>query len=386
MSENSDKLEANKKKRMTLPLDQVPIDLKPKGKGKGTRANIKVVGLGGAGGNAVNRMMQAGLSGVEFIIINTDAQALEQHPVTHKIQIGEKVTRGLGAGGDPEIGLKAATESKSEIAEIIEGADMVFITAGMGGGTGTGAAPIVAELAKDNDALTVAVVTRPFTFEGGRRSQIADEGINRLREKLDTLITIPNDKLAEVVGPETTLMESFEIADDILRQGVQGVSDLITIPGLINVDYADVRTILWEAGTALIGMGQQAGEGRATDAARQAITSPLLETSIDGAKGVLINFTGGPSLTLIEVMAASDQIYSVCDQDANIIVGAVIDERMKDYVRVTVLAAGFDDLRPEPSIPIRDRIAAEPGQHRDDAIDEDELDIPAFLRRGSYTS
>ncbi len=377
-------LKPEERKRAVISLDQVSIDLRPKSRHQGSPARIKVVGIGGAGGNAVQRMMQAGLSGVQFIAINTDLQVLSENPAPMKIQIGEKVTRGLGAGGNPEIGLKAASESKSEIAEAINGADMVFITAGMGGGTGTGAAPIIAELAKDIDALTVAVVTRPFTFEGGRRAQIAEEGITRLREKLDTLITIPNDKLAEVVGPDTTLVESFEIADDILRQGVQGVSDLITIPGLINVDYADVRAILWEAGTALIGMGQQAGENRAIEAARQAITSPLLETSIEGAKGVLLNFTGGPSLTLIEVMAAADQIYSVCDPDANIIVGAVIDERMKDYIRVTVLAAGFDDVKPEPRIPMRERVS-ESGPRREEKIDEDELDIPAFLRRGSFT-
>jgi len=373
------------KKRLTLPMSEVHIDLRPNRKGhQGSPARIKVVGIGGAGGNAVHRMMQAGLTGVQFIIINTDAQALAQHPATDKIQIGQKVTRGLGAGGDPEIGLKAASESKAEIGEILEGADMVFITAGMGGGTGTGGAPIIAELAKERDALTVAVVTRPFTFEGGRRAQIAEDGIARLREKLDTLITIPNDKLTEVVGPETTLTESFEIADDILRQGVQGVSDLITIPGLINLDFADVKAIMWEAGTALIGIGQQAGEGRSVEAARQAITSPLLETTIDGAKGVLINITGGSSLTLSEVKAAADEIYSVSDQDANIIFGAVIDDRMKDYVRVTVLATGFDDIRPEPKIPMRER-AKETGLIHDERIDENELDIPAFLRRGSFT-
>jgi len=329
-------------------------------------------------------MMQAGLTGVQFIIINTDAQALDQHPATDKIQIGLKVTRGLGCGGDPEVGFKAASESKAEIGEALEGADMVFITAGMGGGTGTGGAPVIAELAKERDALTVGVVTRPFTFEGGRRAQIAEAGIASLKEKLDTLITIPNDKLTDVVSPETTLMESFEIADDILRQGVQGVSDLITIPGLINLDFADVKAIMWEAGTALIGIGQQAGENRAVEAARQAITSPLLETTIDGANGVLINITGGPSLTLAEVKAAADEIYNVSDQDANIIFGAVIDERMKDYVRVTVLATGFDDLRPEPKIPMRERMK-EPGFQSNDKVDEEELDIPAFLRRGSYS-
>lgn len=383
--ENGEQPKPEEKRKLTLPLSQVPIDLRPGRKHNAINpARIKVVGIGGAGGNAVHRMMQAGLTGVQFIIINTDAQALDQHPATDKIQIGLKVTRGLGCGGDPEMGFKAASESKAEIGEALEGADMVFITAGMGGGTGTGGAPVVSELAKERDALTVGVVTRPFTFEGGRRSQIAETGIISLREKLDTLITIPNDKLTEVVGPETTLMESFEIADDILRQGVQGVSDLITIPGLINLDFADVKAIMWEAGTALIGIGQQAGEGRAVEAARQAITSPLLETTIDGANGVLINITGGPSLTLAEVKAAADEIFNVSDPDANIIFGAVIDERMKDYVRVTVLATGFDDLRPEPKIPMRERMK-EPGFQKDDRIDEEELDIPAFLRRGSYS-
>jgi cell division protein FtsZ len=383
----SEEAKQPEKKRLTLPLDQGPIDLRVSKQYPGNPANIKVVGIGGAGGNAVARMMQAGLSGVHFIIINTDAQALAQHPSATKIQIGQKVTRGLGAGGDPEIGLKAANESKAEIGEALEGADMVFITAGMGGGTGTGGAPIIAELAKERDALTVGVVTRPFTFEGGRRARIANDGITRMRETLDTLITIPNDKLTEVVDPATTLEESFLIADDILRQGVQGVSDLITIPGLINLDFADVKTIMWEAGTALIGIGQQAGTDRAVTAARQAITSPLLETSIDGAKGILINITGGPSLTLSEVKLAADEIYNVSDQDANIIFGAVIDERMKDYVRVTVLATGFDDYRSEPNIPMRDRIhdsKAQSGQP--EKIDEDELDIPAFLRRGNFTS
>ncbi|MCX6647695.1 MAG: cell division protein FtsZ [bacterium] len=383
--ENADQPKPEEKRKLTLPLSQVPIDLRPGKKQNSINpARIKVVGIGGAGGNAVHRMMQAGLTGVQFIIINTDAQALDQHPATDKIQIGQKVTRGLGCGGDPEVGFKAASESKAEIGEALEGADMVFITAGMGGGTGTGGAPVIAELAKERDALTVGVVTRPFTFEGGRRAQIAEAGIASLKEKLDTLITIPNDKLTDVVSPETTLMESFEIADDILRQGVQGVSDLITIPGLINLDFADVKAIMWEAGTALIGIGQQAGENRAVEAARQAITSPLLETTIDGANGVLINITGGPSLTLAEVKAAADEIYNVSDQDANIIFGAVIDERMKDYVRVTVLATGFDDLRPEPKIPMRERMK-EPGFQSGDKVDEEELDIPAFLRRGSYS-
>ncbi len=352
-------------------------------------ANIKVVGIGGAGGNAIARMMHAGLQGVEFISINTDAQSIAYNPAATKIQIGTKITKGLGAGGDPELGLKAAMESKAEIAEALEGADMIFITAGMGGGTGTGAAPIIAEIAKDKDALTIAVVTKPFTFEGFKRAKVAEEGLTALRGTLDTLITIPNDKLHEVVAPETTLAESFMIADDILRQGVQGISDLIVIPGMINLDFADVKAIMWEAGSALIGIGHQAGEDRAINAARQAITSPLLETSIDGAQGILINITGPTNLTLAEVKAAADEVYNVSDREANIIFGAVIDDRMKDAVRVTVLATGFDSGKDGPEKLLKETRGFVPktGEIRDSkekggaVLDEDELDIPAFLRR-----
>lgn len=352
-------------------------------------ARIKVVGIGGAGGNAVARMIHTGLQGVEFITINTDAQAIAYNPANKKIQIGSKLTKGLGAGGDPEIGLKAAMESKAEIGEALEGADMIFITGGMGGGTGTGAAPIIAEIAKEKDALTIAVVTRPFTFEGFKRAKVADEGITALRSVLDTLITIPNDKLHEVVAPETTLAESFMIADDILRQGVQGISDLIVIPGMINLDFADVKAIMWEAGTALIGIGQQTGEDRAVAAAREAITSPLLETSIEGARGILINITGPTDLRLSEVKAAADEVYNVSDREANIIFGAVIDDRMKDQVRVTVLATGFDEGTEGIEVPIKDSRGFVPatGEIRDnrgksnDFLDEDDLDIPAFLRR-----
>ncbi len=365
-------------------------DLKRDAKRKNlSYANIKVVGVGGAGGNAVARMIHANLQGVEFITINTDAQAIAYNPASTKIQIGSKVTRGLGAGGDPELGLKAAMESKAEIGEALEGADMIFITCGMGGGTGTGAAPVIAEIAKDKDALTIAVVTRPFTFEGFRRAKVAEEGITSLRGVLDTLITIPNDKLHEVVAAETTLAESFMIADDILRQGVQGISDLIVIPGMINLDFADVKAIMWDAGSALIGIGQEAGENRAVEAARQAITSPLLETTIEGARGILINITGPTNLTLAEVKAAADEVYNVSDREANIIFGAVIDDRMKDAVRVTVLATGFDERSEGPEIPIKEsrgfvprtgEIREEKG--RDNAfLDEEELDIPAFLRR-----
>jgi len=352
-------------------------------------ARIKVVGVGGAGGNAVARMIHTGLQGVEFITINTDAQAIAYNPANKKIQIGGKLTKGLGAGGDPEIGLKAAMESKAEIGEALEGADMIFITGGMGGGTGSGAAPIIAEIAKEKDALTIAVVTRPFTFEGFKRAKVADEGITALRGVLDTLITIPNDKLHEVVAPETTLAESFMIADDILRQGVQGISDLIVIPGMINLDFADVKAIMWEAGTALIGIGQQTGEDRAVTAAREAITSPLLETSIDGARGILINITGPTDLKLSEVKAAADEVYNVSDREANIIFGAVIDDRMKDQVRVTVLATGFDEGTEGIEVPMKNSRGFVPatGEIRDtrgksnDFLDEDDLDIPAFLRR-----
>jgi cell division protein FtsZ len=365
-------------------------DLKRDAKKKALNyANIKVVGIGGAGGNAIARMMHTGLQGVEFITINTDAQAIAYNPATLKIQIGAKLTKGLGAGGDPEIGLKAAMESKAEIGEALEGADMIFLTGGMGGGTGSGAAPIIAEIAKEKNALTIAVVTRPFSFEGFKRAKVAEEGITSLRGVLDTLITIPNDKLYEVVAPETTLAESFMIADDILRQGVQGISDLIVIPGMINLDFADVKAIMWEAGSALIGIGQQAGEDRAVNAARQAITSPLLETSIEGARGILINITGPTDLTLAEVKAAADEVYNVSDREANIIFGAVIDDRMKDQVRVTVLATGFDDADEGLEIPIKESRGFIPrtGEIRDtkkeptELLDEDELDIPAFLRR-----
>jgi cell division protein FtsZ len=352
-------------------------------------ARIKVVGIGGAGGNAIARMIHTGLQGVEFITINTDAQAIAYNPAEIKIQIGNKLTKGLGAGGDPEIGLKAAMESKAEIGEALDGADMIFITGGMGGGTGTGAAAIIAEIAKEKDALTIAVVTKPFTFEGYKRARVAEEGITALRGVLDTLITIPNDKLHEVVAPETTLAESFMIADDILRQGVQGISDLIIIPGMINLDFADVKSIMWEAGTALIGIGQQTGADRAVAAARQAITSPLLETSIEGARGILINITGPTDLTLGEVKAAADEVYNVSDREANIIFGAVIDDRMKDQVRVTVLATGFDEGGEGLDMPLKQSRGFHPktGEIRKEAekstefFDEDDLDIPAFLRR-----
>lgn len=308
-------------------------------------ASIKVVGIGGGGSNAVNRMIAAGLQGVDFCAVNTDAQALYLANAGTKLQIGEQLTKGLGAGANPEIGLKAAEESRTDIEAMLKGADMVFITAGMGGGTGTGAAPIVAEIAQKLGSLTVGVVTKPFSFEGRKRKQQAEEGIAGLRSKVDTLITIPNDRLLEVVEKKTPILEAFRVADDVLRQGVQGISDLIAVPGLINLDFADVRTIMSETGPALMGVGQGSGENRTIEAARAATSSPLLETSIEGAKGVLINVTGGNDLGLYEVHEAAEIVSDYADPDANIIFGAVIDENCKEYVRVTVIATGFHGAR-----------------------------------------
>jgi cell division protein FtsZ len=306
-------------------------------------ADIKVVGVGGGGGNAVNRMISSGLNGVEFISINTDAQALSFSQAEKRIAIGGKVTRGLGAGGNPTIGNKAAEESRDDIASAIEGADMVFITCGMGGGSGTGAAPIVAEIARQNNALTIGVVTRPFTFEGRRRWQQAEDGINSFREKVDTLIVIPNDRLLSVVEKRTSIQEAFRVADDVLRQGVQGISDIITIPGLINVDFADIKAIMADAGSALMGIGHATGEGRAIEASRAAISSPLLEASIEGASGIIFNVTGGADLTLYEVNEAAEVIYGVASPDANIIFGAVIDDRIQGEIQITVIATGFNN-------------------------------------------
>jgi cell division protein FtsZ len=305
-------------------------------------ARIKVIGVGGGGCNAVNRMITSGLSGIEFWSVNTDAQALDTSTVNNSLHIGQKLTRGLGAGGNPAIGQKAAEESRDEIAAALEDSDLVFITAGMGGGTGTGAAPIVAEIAKEVGALTVGVVTRPFTFEGRRRMNQAEEGINALQGRVDTLIIIPNDKLLSVISEQTPVQDAFRTADDILRQGVQGISDIITIPGLVNVDFADVRAVMADAGTALMGIGIGSGKSRAREAAIAAISSPLLETSIDGASGAVFNVTGGTDLTLHEVNAAAEIIYEGVDPNANIIFGAVIDERMQGEVRITVIATGFN--------------------------------------------
>jgi len=337
-------------------------------------ANIKVIGVGGGGNNAVNRMIHAGLRGVEFIAVNTDAQALYLSQSNHKIQIGTKLTKGLGSGGNPEIGKKAAEESRDEIMQALKGSDMVFVTAGMGGGTGTGAAPIVAEVAKELGALTVGVVTKPFTFEGRKRAAQAEAGIEILKEKVDTLITIPNDRLLQVIEKQTSIVEAFRIADDVLRQGVQGISDLIAVPGLINLDFADVKTIMKETGSALMGIGIASGDNRATEAARASISSPLLETSIEGARGVLLNITGGTSLGLFEVNEAAEIIAQAADPEANIIFGAVIDERMEDDVRVTVIATGFEQREPKKGRTI-DELDIKPLSTHDD------LDIPAFLRR-----
>ena len=308
-------------------------------------ALIRVIGVGGGGSNAVNRMIRAEMMGVEFIAVNTDAQALLQSDAPHKIRIGDKLTRGLGAGGDPGIGQRAAEEDSEKISEALKDSDMVFITAGMGGGTGSGAAPIIAEIARDLGALTIGVVTKPFSFEGARRRLNAEKASELLKDKVDTLITIPNDRLKDVVQKDTSIVDAFRVVDDVLRQGVQGISDLITVPGLINLDFADVRTIMKDAGSALMGIGRGSGENRAQDAARMAIASPLLEINIAGAQGVLFNITGGPNLGLFEVDEAAQIIKETADPEANIIFGTVIDERMGDEITITVIATGFDNNR-----------------------------------------
>ena len=343
-------------------------------------AEIKVIGVGGGGNNAVNRMINASLQGVDFVTVNTDSQALQFSSAGQKVQIGMKITKGLGAGANPEVGAKAAEESREELAKVLKGADLVFVTAGMGGGTGTGGAPIVAEVAKEMGALTVGVVTRPFTFEGRKRAMQAEKGIAELKSKVDTLITIPNDRLLQVANKDTTIHEAFSIADDVLRQGVQGISDLIAIPGLINLDFADVKTIMTNAGSALMGIGQATGKNRAVDAACKAISSPLLETSIEGAKAVLLNITGGINLTLFEVNEAAGIISEAADPDANIIFGAVIDETLKEEIRVTVIATGFDQHRASFGG------TPEVGKVQDNIIKpiskEGDVDIPEFLRHG----
>src|SRR6187431_3299250 len=353
-------------------------------------AVIKVVGVGGGGTNAVNRMVDAALTGVEFVAVNTDAQALLMCDADVKIHIGAKATRGLGAGADPAVGEAAAQESRDELKEALKGADMVFVTAGEGGGTGTGAAPIVGELAKDElGALTVGVVTRPFSFEGRRRAEQAQVGIGNLAEKVDTLIVIENDRLLQVVEKRTSIVDAFVMADDILRQGVQGITDLITVPGLVNLDFADVRTIMRDAGSALMGIGMASGENRAGEAARAAVSSPLLEASIEGATGILLNVTGGKDMGLFEVNEAAEVVTGAADQNANVIFGAVIDHALKDEVRVTVIATGFGperyrrrrrEERPaEERSGDRERSAptAEEGAFE---VPADVLEVPSFLR------
>ena len=310
-------------------------------------ANIKVIGVGGGGNNAVNRMIESGLQGVQFISVNTEDQVLEVSKADVKIQIGEKLTRGLGAGANPQVGEQAALESKEEIVKALQGADMVFVTAGMGGGTGTGAAPIVAECAKEMGALTVAVVTKPFSFEGKRRKEVADKGADYLKEKVDTIITIPNDKLLQIIDKKTPLKDAFLVADDVLRQGVQGISDLITTTGLINLDFADVKTIMSDQGEAIMGIGVGSGENRAVEAVDGAIHSALLETSIDGAQSILLNVTGGPDISLYEINEAAEKVAEAVDPEANIIFGASFDDSLDDEIVVTVIATGFDEKKPE---------------------------------------
>lgn len=370
-------------------------------------AQIKVVGVGGGGNNAVNRMIEASLKGIQFIAINTDKQALYNSKAEYKIQIGEKLTRGLGAGANPEIGSKAAEESRDDVYQALQGADMVFVTAGMGGGTGTGAAPIVAQIAKEMGILTVGVITKPFTFEGRRRMLHAEKGIEELRKRVDTLVTIPNDRLLQMVEKRTSIVDAFKIADDVLLQGVQGISDLIAIPGLVNLDFADVKTIMHERGLAHMGVGRASGENRAVEAAKQAIHSPLLETTINGAKGVLLNITGGPSLGLYEINEAAAIVQEAADLEANIIFGAVIDESLKDEIRITVIATGFEDLEVAPAVspapvstvapqaqapaavapqPVAEAAPAvtEPAPavvEPVDPVESTEYDIPTFLRK-----
>jgi cell division protein FtsZ len=390
-----------------------------------TFAKIKVIGVGGSGNSAINRMIQSKIRGVEFIAANTDVQALHHSHAPVKIHIGKSVTRGLGAGMDPDMGRKAAEESANEIREALRDADMVFVTCGLGGGTGTGAAPVVAEIAREMGALTVAVVTKPFAFEGAKRRELAERGHEELKERLDTIITIPNDRVLGMIDKKTSLLDAFKIVDDVLRQGVQGISELITVPGLINVDFADVRTIMYGQGSALMGIGQASGDNRATEAAKQAISSPLLEVSIEGARGILFTITGGSSLSMHEVAEAAKMITASADEGAKVIFGAVLDESLKDEVRITVVATGFDsngraNLTPsmksvltagtivgggsksaekakaEPAMSAENKnlpkrvksIDQELGRLRKDAAsasqpmtEEEELDIPAFIRK-----
>ncbi len=373
-------------------------------------ANIKVIGVGGSGGSAVTRMINSKLRGIEFIAINTDSQALAFNEAPIKIQIGKETTRGLGAGADPEVGRKSIEENKEEVYEALKGSDMVFVTCGMGGGTGTGAAPFVADIAKELGALTVGVVTKPFSFEGHRRMKLAELGIAEMKEKVDTLITIPNDRLLQVIDKKTSLFDAFGVVDDVLRQGVQGIADLIIYHGIINVDFADVKAIMSDAGSALMGIGHGSGDNRAIEAARAAIDSPLLELSIDGAKGILFNITGGPDLGMYEIDEAAKAITEAADADANIIFGAIIDEAMQGEVKITVIATGFESEQrtfqkkafqpvetPSKDIPSSQILRRQEMQSRmyeppriepkqmpnmiDEDDDEDELEVPAFIRR-----
>lgn len=345
-------------------------------------ARIKVVGIGGGGQNAVNRMIRTKLRGVEFIAVNTDRQALSHCDAEMRVNIGKKLTRGLGAGGDPRIGQEAAEESRQELAELLKGADMVFLTAGMGGGTGTGASPIIAEVARSNGSLTIGVITKPFSFEGAHRRKNAEDGVARLKDKVDTLIVIPNQRLLDVTDKKVPFQEALKIADDVLRQGVQGISDLIVVPGLINLDFADVKAVMTGTGAALMGIGFGSGDNRAADAAKDAVASPLLETSIDGAQGILLNITGGPDLTLHEINEAAEIVRGSADKEANIIFGTVIDDKMSGEVKITVIATGFGaGLREgaEASQPA-DKAEPAPTQPAYRTFDANDLDIPAFLR------
>ena len=355
-------------------------------------ATIKVIGVGGAGNNAVNRMIEAGIRNVEFIAVNTDRQTLNESKASSKIQIGEKLTRGLGAGANPDIGSQAAEESKAEIAEVLKGADMVFVTAGMGGGTGTGAAPIVAATAKEMGILTIGVVTKPFTFEGKKRLAQAERGVASLKGKVDTLVVIPNDKLLQVIDRKTSMVEAFRMADDVLRQGVQGISDLISVPGVINLDFADVRTIMLNQGMAHMGVGIASGENRAEDAAKQAIQSPMLETSIEGARGIIINITGGSDMGLHEANTAAELVQRSADPEANIIFGTVIDDSMGDEIQITVIATGFEKEEERRSVGSQyENIVADAWRKRNsnnissiNSSSNDingDLDIPTFLRK-----
>ncbi len=363
-------------------------------------AKIKVVGVGGSGGSALTRMINSKLRGVEFIAINTDAQALAYNESPIKIQIGKETTRGLGAGADPEVGRKAIEENKEEVFEALQESDMVFVTCGMGGGTGTGAAPFVADIAKELGALTVGVVTKPFAFEGHRRKKIAEAGVAEMKDKVDTLITIPNDRLLQVIDKKTSLFDAFGVVDDVLRQGVQGIADLITLHGIINVDFADVKAIMSDAGSALMGIGHGSGDNRAIEAARAAIDSPLLELSIDGAKGILFNITGGPDLGMYEIDEAAKAITEAADADANIIFGAIIDEAMQGEVKITVIATGFESEHQttiksqisktsDPEQIPKSQMIRNAGKSADipeptpkpEEDEDDEIEVPAFIRR-----